>query len=509
MRIRVQPAEIEVTDDPKGNPFLEDRLERKDSIVALTTLLGNINGPCVMAVDAGWGMGKTSFRRMWAQYLRNKEFPVVDFNAWETDFTWDAFFALWSEISVQLPTEGGDDASPTRLPTLARELVPLLRGGTTLAAMGLSVAGEADLAAAAAGISGTTGELQRIASEPDADSASEDAPPFLEATYLEAKELLREFHLTLEQAAKSLAEANDGRPLVVTIDELDRCRPTYAIELLETAKHLFSVDHVVFVLFLDRQQLGHSVRAIYGADFNSDGYLRRFFDVDFRLPEPNSTDFLTALGKDLEIPSLLRDLTNNNQLYSPIGDPAALESATNIIEASPLSLRDMQQALARLRILLASLPGGQRLHLDTLVVLLVLRTMDPELYRKVRAGTAKDEEVIAACQLQSQNTGHAQNTVRTTIESVLSAAVCLASCDGSDQLNEEMVPQLLRYRRIAMAAENSPSQRSHEEMIAGLIVRYASSFCGHRSLDQEWDFKYVRDTFGFYAAIRHLELFPD
>ena len=52
--------------------------------------------------------------------------------------------------------------------------------------------------------------------------------------------------------------------LVIVIDELDRCRPSYAVELLEAAKHIFAVDHVVFVLAVNRSELAHSVRALYG-----------------------------------------------------------------------------------------------------------------------------------------------------------------------------------------------------------------------------------------------------
>ncbi len=85
------------------------------------------------------------------------------------------------------------------------------------------------------------------------------------------------------------------RPLIVMIDELDRCRPSYAIELLEVAKHLFSVDHIVFVLAVNRSELAHSIRALYGSDFDAEGYLRRFFDVDFRLPEPDRKSFIDAM----------------------------------------------------------------------------------------------------------------------------------------------------------------------------------------------------------------------
>ena len=96
-----------------------------------------------------------------------------------------------------------------------------------------------------------------------------------------------------------------GKPLVIMIDELDRCRPSYAIELLEVAKHLFAVDNVVFVLAVNRAELVHSVKALYGSGFDAEGYLRRFFDLDFQLPEPDRKRFVSDLLKTTKLTSIL------------------------------------------------------------------------------------------------------------------------------------------------------------------------------------------------------------
>ena len=127
--------------------------------------------------------------------------------------------------------------------------------------------------------------------------------------YGEAKQAIREFRQTLGDIAVALSADRNGRPLVVVVDELDRCRPSYAIELLETAKHLFAVDRVVFVLAVNRAQLAESVRALYGSGFNSEGYLRRFFDLDFRLPEPNREAFIDAADTQDSVRRLLQTHT--------------------------------------------------------------------------------------------------------------------------------------------------------------------------------------------------------
>jgi len=71
------------------------------------------------------------------------------------------------------------------------------------------------------------------------------------------------------------APADNQKPLIFFIDELDRCRPDYALQLLEKAKHLFNIDGIIFILALDRDQIGHSLKSIYGEGLDVDGYLRR------------------------------------------------------------------------------------------------------------------------------------------------------------------------------------------------------------------------------------------
>lgn len=99
MRYRIQPQEIEI---PEDDPFKHDLLERKEPAEVITTVLRSVDGPCVLAVDAPWGAGKTTFLRMLSHHLRNQEFPVIEFNAWETDFAGDPFVALSEELTAGL-----------------------------------------------------------------------------------------------------------------------------------------------------------------------------------------------------------------------------------------------------------------------------------------------------------------------------------------------------------------------------------------------------------------------
>lgn len=97
--MRIKSLELDV---PEEEPFQKDLLNRKEQAEILTSLVATIEGPCVLAVDAEWGMGKTTFLRMWSQHIRNIGFPIIEFNAWETDFSNDPLLAVSTELVIGL-----------------------------------------------------------------------------------------------------------------------------------------------------------------------------------------------------------------------------------------------------------------------------------------------------------------------------------------------------------------------------------------------------------------------
>ena len=375
--MRIQPPDIEV---PEDDPFKNDLLGREETVKVLTHIVRSIEGPCVLSVDAAWGAGKTTFLNIWAQHLRNEGFPVVGFNAWETDFSEEPFIALSTELTVGLNQECEKCADDSLKESLKKK-VNDVKGKAKEVARSLI---PGIIKAAAAGIPLVGGELgQALASL---------AEEKLNA-YEEARKSVKDFNRTLEEMAESLAESKEGRPLVVVIDELDRCRPSYAVELLEVAKHIFAVDHVVFVLGVNRSELAHSVKALYGNDFDAWGYLGRFFDLDFRLPEPDRTAFITAMLDAIRI----------EDYYRRTKDEMGQKYAHNIPEllqaffiAPDLSFRRVAQAIHHLGLVLATLGSDQRSFLISTVVALILRTINIDLYFRFVAGEVSDLEVVDA-----------------------------------------------------------------------------------------------------------------
>lgn len=86
-----------------------------------------------------------------------------------------------------------------------------------------------------------------------------------------------------------------GNRLVVFIDELDRCRPDYAVNLLERIKHYFSNKNVTYVFSVNIDELQHTIKRFYGEGFSSTEYLDRFFDLTIDIPQIDVDKYFNAI----------------------------------------------------------------------------------------------------------------------------------------------------------------------------------------------------------------------
>ena len=145
--------------------------------------------------------------------------------------------------------------------------------------------------------------------------------------------------------------------LFILIDELDRCRPTYAIKLLERVKHMFETDQVVFVIATDTSQLKHSIRATYGGEFDAQTYLQRFFDRTFRF---NKVE-LDELASSYQL------MLNGSKFVSPMDNPVAvLTTGSQLYE---LTLRQFKQTMELIENLATIWTDPAKLDLTTVFAL--------------------------------------------------------------------------------------------------------------------------------------------
>ena len=446
MTIRVRPREIDI---PEDDPFANDLLDRRQPAMVLTNIIRSVEGPCTLSIDASWGSGKTTFLHLWAQHLRTLNFTVIEFNAWETDFCSDPFLALSEAITAGL----GDDIvdKRDRLKGAAKEILRRAVPGL----IRVATAGTVDL--------GTM--LEKEVGDLFVSMAEERM-----AAYEEQRKSLLSFRQTLQKIAKDLSEADC--PLIVMIDELDRCRPNYAVEFLEICKHLFSVDNIIFILAVNRSELKHSVSAVYGEKFDGNGYLRRFIDIDFVLPMPDRTQFIQQLIESTKIYEYFKRTNDNDARRDGFG--MSEDILKIFLDKSDMSLREIEKIIHHLAIVFVSLRADRRSFHLAAVVSLLLKNLWPDAYRRFFDGEIDDIELTEEL--------YSAKKIREISESSAGILFELAVISASIETNAGKSPLLEQYKIRAKGEEN---WRIHD------IVTRAG---------------YLRGGLGFKFAIDRIEL---
>lgn len=353
-------------------PNVADTLGRSREIENLTPVLLNAEAPLVFAIDAPWGGGKTTFIQLWQQFL-NKEGKVsLYLNAWENDFADDPLLPMLSVLDDWF-AKLDPKSTAGKLWKKTKELGPsLLKTGIT-AGVKLATLGALDADAA----------IEKAASEAAGGVAGDIVDSFKtkQSALAQFKELL----------AKLLDELpDDQQNLIIFIDELDRCKPTYAIEVLERIKHLFDIDRLVFVLAVNRDQLSKSIQGVYGPSFDGLSYLKRFIDLDYSLRIPDRNAYIRIRLQQKDLQSRFAKRTEGRDEYSVIE-----EMLHWLCERFNYTLRDIDQLTTRLRLIVRSIPSNYYLDAVVLMCMLVLRQEHNALYHQFKQDVGCTNEVIA------------------------------------------------------------------------------------------------------------------
>ncbi|WP_271254666.1 KAP family P-loop NTPase fold protein [Pseudanabaena sp. Chao 1811] len=376
MQIRHTKLEI-----PPDDPFKNDALGRKDLEPPLTQFITQSSGSFVLALDASWGSGKTTFLEMWQVKLQQEGHACLYLNAWQNDFAQEPLIAIIGELTKAIE-DFADQSGETGIDlkkqmdktrqfaqSLLKRLLPV---GIKIATHGLLDIKEAAIEKAIADATSSGGED-------------------LIKNYEKGKSEIKEFRKALGDLANQVASLNPSAKVVIIIDELDRCRPTYAIELLERVKHLFDASGVVFILGIDRSQLNHSIRSLYGSEFDATGYLKRFIDLDYRLPEPQAGDYCDYLFKYFGINELMKMKFNRNSGYELDQLKCSLGA---LMSAAKMSLRVQEQTISRLRIVIQTIPKHERVYGNVLSLLLFLREWNTNIYADTIEGKIDLDQII-------------------------------------------------------------------------------------------------------------------
>jgi len=245
----------------------------------------------VIAIDAEWGQGKTWFAQNWKLRLTNSGHSVVYVDAFQSDYVEDPFILLASEINALIKDDSKQRDFIARAKDAAVAIAP--------SALRLAAQAGGKIFLGASNIGSDLKELAEKASGDFGDSLGKLLESRIKNHKDESKSI--EAFRSLLRSFASEAE----KPIVIIIDELDRCQPSFAVRMLERIKHLFDVQNVIFVLCMNKAQLCHAIQGVYGQGTDAHTYLEKFLNFTFTLEPPapsESKGFIASEFAKYEIP---------------------------------------------------------------------------------------------------------------------------------------------------------------------------------------------------------------
>ena len=426
---RIQPDKF----IPNPNdPFANDLMGRKSQADALVKLATSVSGPAVIAVDAPYGVGKSTFLSMFARTLKLQDAAkVIRHNAWRTEFGDMPSNSLSREIitSAQSP-----DAKQ------------LLKGGAVrLGKAALPIVGRIT---PLLGVYVNDAESTLIATNV-AEALVQKAPGAIAG---------------IGDLRKQLNQYISQKRLVIIIDELDRCTPDYAIETLEAIHHVFDSDGITFVLGLHRQQLMESIKAIYGQGFDAEGYLDRFIDLTIPL-SASRDDFIKAKLS----PQILFDkIPHFNRHADRAGGQMAfdtVEYAQNILLAMPnINARSIDRFAKNLIAVMNVMPSNRDISYlasvyATACIALAVKIQSPSRYQAFNehSGRARDNvlyDMLGTSQLPLERVPSMVAAILIAAQVDISLAVSSISEDDRRQQTKEALSSISKFDDMRQQSES-------------------------------------------------------
>ena len=285
--------DISPTDKNVYETFVGNAVDRNAKVFKFISLINQIDISCSISLDGAWGSGKTIFVKQVKMILdilnnnRNssdfsdeereaiknvfgnlcdktttinsiKPHVSIYFDAWLNDNDADPLISLVHSIAKDFSCRYKFDHAPNLSKVISSVTMNFVSGITNI----------------------------------DVNKIFDDCHF---TNDLEEFEKTKELEQTISEFLDSILHEH-GERIIVFIDELDRCKPTYAVKLLERIKHYFSNQKITFVFSTNVKELVNTIKKLYGSDFDADRYLDKFFDLRLALPPINVTDYLLEIG---------------------------------------------------------------------------------------------------------------------------------------------------------------------------------------------------------------------
>ena len=331
-----------------------DEFNRKPIAENIIKLLTSPVDLSPMVIDGGWGTGKTEFCQKLIRLIQQQhhDYQPVYIDAFRSDHSGEPLLALLAEIiKACTPEDTGDQPSEQRknITRKVAKAAGFLMKTVANAAVGHVLKQSTDDLA--------EGLQQIINDSQDADSLAEtvtDAAATIASHTIDAtvEALLKEqieAEKNLETLKACLKELAADKPIILFIDELDRCRPDYAVDMLEVIKHVFDVENVKVVLVTNTKQLCAAINHRYGADVDAQKYLDKFLKYNFALPDKvvDRYEEGRALVSVHYFERLIKDSHIGGVLFSGY---EVMDCINEMIKRNNLSLRETERLVRFLEV---------------------------------------------------------------------------------------------------------------------------------------------------------------
>lgn len=277
-------------------------LGRENRAANFFSIITSLSKAHVISIEAGFGYGKTIFAKKWTEQLRDQKETVITFDAWKADYTDDPLMAFAGKLLDHLPPPPKDSSAENIKDS---KVYKALGSITKIACVagGKLAAGTygADAVADYLEAGDNTDEKALIEAVVKAagGEASKQFVNLLATQFISEKIREKDLREQLKALREQLDENNKGR-IIVIIDELDRCRPDFAISMLEAIKHLFDVEGYIFVLMINPEQIERTAGRLFGKIEGGEPYFAKFVDLRLELGLPAYDELAKLLFEPLD-----------------------------------------------------------------------------------------------------------------------------------------------------------------------------------------------------------------
>jgi hypothetical protein len=378
----------------EGVAFDGDLFDRFSLAQRLTSTFSRFPDGGVIEIDSRWGTGKTWFAVNWKQYLSTQGFKTAYVDCFDSDYFDDPFIMLAAAFSSVLSEGGPKRAFSEKAKKIALALIPGA-AKTILGVAGKHILGE-----------GASETLKETA-ESFGEALAEKAEKYFEEKIEQSENYKRDvssFKELLENATSSsdtnqTEDSSPKKPIIIFVDELDRCKPDFALKTIERMKHFFDTKNVIFILLVNKDQIITSVKKEYGmTNEQASEYLSKFIHIAIKLPPISSHAFSgkTGLPGDQKPSNIFISSTLARYGFNATLIPKFISQFSTLADAADLSLREIERGIMDLALLQGGLQPGSSLDGQYLAWPIFVKLTNPSLFSSIASSPNIEANLLAA-----------------------------------------------------------------------------------------------------------------